>query len=236
MYRTPRNKQRNWLLTILYRLSKLPFASNKGKLKLFLDLEWIFDRLAYEKSFQIYSVEENPVRIYQKQAILPMIKEYSTVLDIGCRYGEVSDFIAEKAKRVVGIDKDSKSIQLAKSRNKKENVEFFNVEVFEYLTKNNMRFDIIVLMHIIGCFDDLEHLLMKLKDYCEYIYIEIPDFERSINSIYRKDMGIHLIYSDSIYVKEYTREDLNEIFTKCSFTTLSFDSRFGVLQYWLKVQ
>ena len=52
--KTSRQKPRNILTSLIYRFQKyLPF-SYKFKIKLFLNLEWIFDRLSHEMSFKYY--------------------------------------------------------------------------------------------------------------------------------------------------------------------------------------
>ena len=61
----PREKPRSLLLSLLYRLLKLPLPS-KAKFKLFLNLEWIFDRLSHEMSFRVYRADNHPVRLFSK--------------------------------------------------------------------------------------------------------------------------------------------------------------------------
>lgn len=44
-----RNKKRNWLLSILYKINaSWFFLTSEKKLRLYLDLAWIFSRLAHE--------------------------------------------------------------------------------------------------------------------------------------------------------------------------------------------
>jgi 2-polyprenyl-3-methyl-5-hydroxy-6-metoxy-1,4-benzoquinol methylase len=110
-----RQKKRNLLLTIIYRINKLiPISANK-KLQLYLDLEWIFDRLSHETSFAYFDEEKHPVRIYSKEFILNHITPDHVVLDLGCKYGNMSNYIAKKAKKVIGIDFDEKAIEIAKN-------------------------------------------------------------------------------------------------------------------------
>ena len=109
-----RKKKRTLLLSFIYRMNKLlVFISPKNKLRLFLDLEWIFDRLAHEETEKIYPPSENPLRTYSINFIKKRINENSIVCDMGCKYGHMSYLLADIAKEVVGIDYDLSAINIA---------------------------------------------------------------------------------------------------------------------------
>ena len=55
-----RKKKRHYLLSFFYKLDRLFPFSKERKLKLYLDLEWIFERLAHEKSSLV--VNDHSVR------------------------------------------------------------------------------------------------------------------------------------------------------------------------------
>jgi hypothetical protein len=55
-----RNKKKNWFLRVMYKVTKLTPLSNRSKFKLFLNLEWFFDRIAHEYSFKIYEPKKTP--------------------------------------------------------------------------------------------------------------------------------------------------------------------------------
>ncbi len=96
-----RKKPKNFLLSLIYRLQKLLPMSSKAKFKLFLDLEWIFDRLSHEESFKNYSPNQHPPRLLSIKFLLPNFTSNDTVLDLGCNSGDISFMITEKAKEVV---------------------------------------------------------------------------------------------------------------------------------------
>ena len=77
-----RKKSKSFWLTFFYRLHKLLPISKKAKFKLFLQWEWIFDRLAHEASFQNYSEKDHPFRIYFYKFILNYLPKDSIILDI----------------------------------------------------------------------------------------------------------------------------------------------------------
>src|SRR5437868_6012388 len=123
-----RKKPRNLLLSFIYRTQKILPLSSASKFRLFLNLEWIFERLSHEMSFKMYGHENHPVRQRSKPFILDLINESSVVLDLGCHKGDMSFIIAQKAKEVVGIDYDSNSIEFATKQYKKNNLTFHKRE------------------------------------------------------------------------------------------------------------
>jgi SAM-dependent methyltransferase len=232
---TSRIKPKNLLLSIIYRLQKILPLSKTAKLKLFLNLEWIFDRLAHEMSFKYYSPLEHPVRNYSKKFILENIYETDTVLDLGCNLGDVSFIIAEKAKEVVGIDHNKYAIEIAIQRHKTANLIFYNREALEFLNENPKHFDVLILSHILEHLDHPKEFLLKFKDFFTRIYIEVPDFDRSYLNHYRKDLNLNLIYSDDDHISEFDRDELHILLNECNIEVFNAEYKFGVQKLWCKV-
>ena len=89
-----RTKKKHFLLSFLYRINKLVPLNSKRKLKLLLDLEWIFYRLASEESAKIFPYENHPSYLYSKKFLLKKITKDYAVLEIGCASGGISNYIA----------------------------------------------------------------------------------------------------------------------------------------------
>lgn len=231
-----RQKKRNWKLSLMYRLSKLPFMSLRSKFKLFLDLEWIFERLAHEASFKYYTSQTHPLRIYSNNYILDLIKNTDTVLDIGCHAGQITSVIATKAKNVVGIDYDKEAIDLAKRIHKMENLSFVNDDAKNYLSTNKASFDVLILSHILEHLEDPRQIILDCKPYINFMYIELPDFEKSYMNLYRKDLNCDLIYTDSDHVNEFDRSDIKTLLNECGFALIESEYKFGVQRHWCKKQ
>lgn len=230
-----RQKKRHLLLSIIYKLKYLLPLSKKRKFKLFLDLEWIFDRLAHEESFKLYSTENHPYRIHSKHFILENITHEHKVLDLGCRYGEMSNFIAEKAKSVIGIDHDKKAIEAANVLFQRDNLAFENREAYEYLSAQDETFDVLILSHILEHLDEPKEFLLKFKSFFDIIYIEVPDFDRYYLNQYRLDHGNDLIYSDNDHVSEFDRHELHELVENAGLIIQKSEYRFGVQKLWCQV-
>ena len=229
-----RTKNKNLLLTITYRLSKLIFLKPSVKLKLFLDLEWIFNRLAHEESFKFYTDNNHPIRTNTYMYILNYIKNTDRVVDIGCKYGEIANFIAEKAKEVIAIDNDADAINIAKNRYQKQNLRFICDEAYHFLESQNEIFDILVLSHFLEHLENPEAFLNTYKKFFNLIYIEIPDFDNSFLNQYRKDVKTNLIYSDTDHIYEFDRNEILEIINNCDLKIINSEYRFGVQRIWCK--
>lgn len=229
-----RKKDRNYLLTILYRIHKILPISSKRKFKHYLDLEWIFERLSHETSFKYYDESEHPLRLFTKKTILQHIDKDDVVLDLGCKYGEISHFIAEKAKLVIGIDYDKKAIAQANSNYQKENLKFVVDEAINYIEKQNHPFDVLILSHILEHLDDPKTFLKEHTQYFSKIYIELPDFDKNLLNHYRRDVGNKLIFTDPDHISEFDRYELTDLITSCGLEIFQAEYIFGVQKLWCR--
>ena len=231
-----RKKPKVLLLSIIYRIHKLLPLSKRSKFKLYLDLEWIFDRLSHEMSFQLYAPEKHPWRSFTRETMLRQIDNTKTVLDLGCNLGDISFMLAEKAKEVVGIDFNEKAIQTASQRYNKPNLSFLHAEALDYLKKNTKTFNVLILSHILEHLDDPKAFLLSFKDFFETIYIELPDFDRNYLNHYRKDFGNKLIYSDDDHITEFDRYELRDLLKECNLDVFEAEYIFGVQKLWCRVK
>ncbi|QQS32199.1 MAG: class I SAM-dependent methyltransferase [Acidobacteriota bacterium] len=225
-----RTKKRSLIASLVYRAKLLPLA-RKGKLKLFLDLEWIFERLAHEASYEFYPSDEHPMRRQGVEHILQFIEPDHVVLDLGCSRGEITSKVAEKARRVVGVDHSEQAIQIAR-RFSKENLEYFVGDADEFLAKSDEPFDVLILSHILEHLDDPKGLLLHYKDRFRFIYIEVPDIEKTIFNKMRIELGSPLVYTDADHIWEFDRAEMKRMIAECALSIRNEDFRFGVQRYW----
>lgn len=227
-----REKKKVWLVSFIYTLQRLIPLSKKKKFRLFLRLEWIFDRLAHEKSFQYLSPDQHPFRKYSFRFMDENIPENSTILDLGSNYGVISFHLSKRANRVVGIDHDAVAINKARVNYKSDNLEFIQIDALEYLNKNENKFDVLVLSHILEHLDNREEFLNQYKKYFKFIYIELPDFDKNYLNHYRKEIGDELIYTDNDHVVEFDRDELLILLKKCNIKVSVAEYRFGLIKLW----
>jgi SAM-dependent methyltransferase len=231
-----RKKPRMFWASLMYRLHKILPLSGRTKNKLYLNMAWMFDRLSSEMSYKKYAVENHPVRIFQKQFIQKHIEESYTVLDLGCSAGEITNMIAEKARKVIGIDYSKSDIERAKTNHQKSNLAFYHGEALEFLTNNKENFDVLILAHILEHLDNPREFMNAFKNYFRFIYIELPDFDKSFLNHYRKDLNMKLNYTDDDHVSEFDRDELENLLAECHIEIVESVYKFGIQQLWCKVK
>lgn len=233
--RIPRKKKRVFALSLLYRLDRLLPFSAKRKLKWYLDMEWIFDRLAMETSFKYYAPADHPHRRFANRFLLRRLTGDMCVLDLGCSSGDVTAVLAEHAAKVVGVDHDLNSISKARERYQRANLSFLHMDALDYLKGTEDRFDVLVLSHVLEHLDGPEDFLEKFKGFFTWIYIELPDFDKTYLNHYRLELGSDLIHTDDDHVSEFDRDELHELLERCGMTVVEAEYRFGVQRLWCRV-
>ena len=234
--RVKRKKPKIIWASFMYRLHKVLPLSRRAKFKLYLNMAWMFDRLASEMSYKNYTVETHPVRIFQKQFIQKHLDKSYTVLDLGCSAGEITNMIAEKAGKVIGIDYNKSDIERAKATHNKTNLEFYHGEALEFLANNKEKFDVLILAHILEHLDNPKEFIYAFKNYFRFIYIELPDFDKTFLNHYRKDLDMKLNYTDDDHVSEFDRYELETLLAECNINIVESVYRFGVQQLWCEVK
>jgi hypothetical protein len=210
--------------------------SKKAKFKLYLNLEWIFDRFSHEYSFKNYIPEEHPVRTYTKLFLLHHIKTTDTILDLGCYAGDMSIYLSDKAKKVVGIDYNNVAITAAKKKYNKSNLNFICSDAYEYLNSSHETFDVIIMSHILEHLDDPESFLKKYTPFFKHVYIELPDFDKTLLNQYRKDHNLSLIYTDGDHVSEFDRFELQDLIKRSNLEIISSEYMYGIQKIWCNVK
>ena len=124
------------------------------------------------------------IRLSRYKFACRMLKKTDTVLDVGCSTGLGSIFIGQFCKDVTGIDVKRDDIERAQKLNKRDNVFFSNIDLFD-LSSDKMFSAVINL-------DVIEH--MNEEDGIKFI--------RKCSKHVKND-GIFIIGTPSFYIKEY---------------------------------
>jgi SAM-dependent methyltransferase len=226
-----RKKEQNLKLSLLYRITKMiPINSNK-KLKIFLDLAWIFNRLAHEETFKSsYKISTKK----EDEFLLRYIEKDYRIIDIGCGNGDVIDKIIKKAtaKNIIGIDYNQASINRIKEKYG-DTIKLVCDDLFNYLGNNKeISFDVVILSHILEHLENPSDFLNKISKTSKYFYIEVPDFQTNHLNLYREKINTDLIYTDIDHVTEFDRNELETIISNANLKIIERDYIFGVMKYW----
>ena len=232
-----RKKKRNILNSIIYKLSKFIWASERAKFEFFANREWIFNRLALESWMTMYAdKEQHPRRESMHAFICDKLPDDAAVLDIGCGFGEISGMLGKICKSVVGIDLDRPKLQHALDHYSSENVTFICGDALTFLEENQQHYDVLICSHILEHLDDPSGMLRRFKDYFSYIYIEVPDFDNSHINLVRQRLNIPLNYTDDDHVQEYDRNEMEMLITSLNMNIAHVEFRYGVMRYWVRVE
>ncbi|MGQ0376009.1 MAG: class I SAM-dependent methyltransferase, partial [Nitrososphaerota archaeon] len=151
--------------------------------------------------------ENSPVNRYR--FISKFIEKNDVVLDIACGKGGGSIILSEVAKQVYGIDYNLNYISYAKSKFKKNNLEFIH-GTDEFLEKMQSKFDKVVSAHTMEHVDDDEIFLKRIKKSLKKdgkLILDVPRF-------FPYPLGIPLW---PVHKREYSKESLENILNKTGF-------------------
>ena len=119
MEKFSRTKKSNFINSFFYILDKFLPISNKKKLKLYLNLQFIFYRLAHEKSYIKFQYQ-HPTTQYTIKNINQFIKKKYKILDVGSGNGYIAYNLSNNVKQIVCIDNDKSIISNAKKKIRKK--------------------------------------------------------------------------------------------------------------------
>jgi 2-polyprenyl-3-methyl-5-hydroxy-6-metoxy-1,4-benzoquinol methylase len=106
------------------------------------------------------------------------VSSNSEVIDVGCGLGFLTNSIASCVDKITGIDISSRSIEYAKGKFTKRNIEFFNISIIDFQKKNkNARYDICIANMVFHNIPDLYenfNAIRKLLNNGGYLIFSIP--------------------------------------------------------------
>lgn len=150
-----------------------------------------------------------------------LVGKNKKVLDLGCGPGQHSLLIAKLVKKVVGVDKDKRSLEIAKKDaeiKEIKNIEFREANVEKKLPFRDYFFDSVI------CIDILEHVrgrqgflrdVKRLMKKGAVILVVIPNKDTEWKKLERR-YGVESV-SDPDHKIEYTRESIQEELKKAGF-------------------
>lgn len=147
-----------------------------------------------------------------------------TVLDVGCHEGYLSKIAATRAKEVVGIDLNKKSLEIAKKQNSLPNLSFIlgDATSFDF----SRRFNKIILSNVLEHIEDRIDFLKKLGQISDTIILRVPLLTRDWLTVYKKENGFEYRLDPTHFI-EYSLESLEKELDDSGWKIESFIVNFG---------
>lgn len=229
-----REKKRNWLVTIFYKLDQIFFfISPTAKLRIYLDLSFIFSRFAHEYVYKT-GLQEKYLNA-EDDFLVKKIRRDARVIDLGCGSGYVAKKLLVKTNNILGVDFSRDAIERATRELGRSGAKFVCDDIFDHLTAHpDESYDVVILSHVIEHIDDAEKFLKKISDKAEYFYIEVPDFEANHFNIYRGLLKTDLVYTDGDHVYEYDRGDMLSLIRSAGLKVIDTEFIHGFMKFWCR--
>ena len=164
------------------------------------------------------------------QFFIDNIETNSNILDIGCGKGSLTYDLAKKARKVVAIDFDKNSIQIAIKRFNKDNIRYIVGDATKY--KFEEIFDYIILSNVLEHIKNRSEFLNKVKKLGNYILIRVPMINRSWLPLYIKELGLDYKLDQTHFI-EYTFDTFQEEMESTGLKILNYSIQFG--EIWAKI-
>jgi ubiquinone/menaquinone biosynthesis C-methylase UbiE len=141
---------------------------------------------------------------YHRYAFAQILVKDKKVLDAACGEGYGSDILAETAKQVTGIDIDSKSIEHASNRYKKDNLSYKH-ESCTQLSFTDNSFDVVV------SFETLEHLVEQQEMLSEFNRVLKEDGILIISTPDKKHYSDATGFKNEFHLKELYKSEFKNL-------------------------
>jgi SAM-dependent methyltransferase len=227
-----REKRVPTAIRLAYLIQRIPLVSPKRRLRFFLDLAWFAERMSHEYSFQVLASQAHPIRHHSVSFLEQHLSAEQTVLDVGCGSGELASQISRLVKKLICIDHNAENIRLAKAQNYETDVEILETDALRYLESSPNQVDVVLLSHILEHIDNPAEFLCSLTTFCNFMYIEVPDFEKDHLGAYRVLTNSSLLYTDVDHVTEFDRALLWSVLKDAGLAVIEAEYRHGVIRLW----
>src|SRR3989338_5215513 len=146
------------------------------------------------------------------------------ILDIGCGNGALTFDVAQKAKKVVGIDFSRANIDTAKRKYSAPNLEYICQDALKNLPAG--KFDVIILSNVLEHIEERVAFLKQVKNRASKFLIRVPMINLDWITLYKKELGVEYRLDKTHFI-EYTMEELRDEVEKSGFAVYSYTIQFG---------
>jgi 2-polyprenyl-3-methyl-5-hydroxy-6-metoxy-1,4-benzoquinol methylase len=160
------------------------------------------------------------------------IKNNDFVMDIGCGIGAVAYDVSKVASKVVGMDFNVESIQIARERYQNPGLFFRVGDALQALPDE--KFSVVILSNVLEHLPGRPAFLRRVQETLqpERILIRVPVFERDWRVPLKKELGVEWRL-DPTHETEYTLESFAEDMKEAGLGITHLEVRWG--EIWAEV-
>lgn len=205
--------------------------SNKRLARLWLGFFIRLHNYSYKKISGLVCVLNNGIHPKHKiinyhEFFTSHVSDQDSIIDIGCGNGANAYDIADKAKRVIGIDIEKSNITFAQAHFPRPNLTFITGDALTF--SFNEQFDKIVLSNVLEHIRDRIPFLTNLHALSSIILLRVPMITRDWLAVYKKNLGYEYRL-DATHEIEYTLEQLQAELTESQWTLSHYTIQYGEL-------
>tara|TARA_B100001059_G_scaffold231633_1_gene267822 strand:+ start:18548 stop:19210 length:663 start_codon:yes stop_codon:yes gene_type:complete len=203
-------------------------------LKLSLNIHTYAYKFATIFSIKAYGIHPKHTIINYKKWFAKHICKDDFLLDIGSKTGEMAFYLAEKCKKVYGIEIENPSYLLAINKYKKSNLKFIlgDATTYNYSKLIKEPITVVTMSNVLEHIDNRKEFLKKMmiqinsNNNKAKILIRVPSIEREWVAPLKKELG--LVWKlDTTHFTEYTKEQLNDELKSIGYINTEIDTKFG---------
>ncbi len=162
------------------------------------------------------------------QFFVDRVNQGDTVLDIGCGNGALTQDVAQKVKRITGIDLSQQNINTAKMKYNAPNIDYVTGDATTYNYKRT--FDAIIMSNVLEHIENRNGFLQCIKELAPKLLIRVPAIDRSWIPQYKKELKMEWRL-DTTHFIEYTLDNLVEELEEAGLTIVEAKINFG--EFWV---
>ncbi len=175
---------------------------------------------AYDLWSQQYDTNVNPTRDLEGKAFRQVLEEFrfSKCLEIGCGTGKNTEWLAQKAASVTGVDLSAEMLEVARSKIKNDHVQFVQADVNADWHFSSGSYDLVSFSLVLEHIANLDTVFQKAAAALRpggYMYMgELHPFKQYAGSKARFDMHGETVILDcfthhiSEYIQSAKKQDL----------------------------
>jgi len=143
---------------------------------------------AYNSWAEQYDTNENKTRDLDLKSTIQTLSKYDfkNVLELGCGTGKNTEWLLQKAERIIGLDFSEEMLEVAKAKISNHKVEFIKADLTEDWQVENQSVDLVTSSLTLEHIEDLSHIFrqanQKLMDAGIFFICELHPFKQYTGS------------------------------------------------------